>query len=199
VRAWDLEILCANPAEYSAALTAVMMPEGHSADAFRKITLDRFNLSLGQGLGKLSGKVFRIGHLGYFNDLMLCGTLAGVEMGLELAAVPRRKGGIQAATDYLAASAATGLARAAGIDPAKTSISRRRTCMNRFMKTTCCIGDCAGRRRSRRGAHKARRDAVRRRWRGIHQMAHDAGRDPEEQLMKQPVIVSLKGARAGKC
>jgi len=113
VRAWDLEILCANAAEYSAALTAVMMPEGHSADAFRKIALDRFNLSLGQGLGKLSGKVFRIGHLGYFNDLMLCGTLAGVEMGLQLAAVPHRKGGILAATDYLAASAATGLARAA--------------------------------------------------------------------------------------
>jgi alanine-glyoxylate transaminase/serine-glyoxylate transaminase/serine-pyruvate transaminase len=113
VRAWDMEILCANPAEYSAALTAVVMPEGHSADAFRKIALDRFNLSLGQGLGKLSGKVFRIGHLGYFNDLMLCGTLAGVEMGLQLAAVPHRKGGILAATDYLAASAATGLARAA--------------------------------------------------------------------------------------
>ena len=113
VRAWDLEILCANPAEYSAALTAVMMPEGHNADAFRKIALDRFNLSLGQGLGKLSGKVFRIGHLGYFNDLMLCGTLAGVEMGLELAGVPHRKGGVLAATDYLAASAATGLARAA--------------------------------------------------------------------------------------
>jgi len=94
-------------------LTAVVMPEGHSADAFRKIALDRFNLSLGQGLGKLSGKVFRIGHLGYFNDLMLCGTLAGVEMGLQLAAVPHRKGGILAATDYLAASAATGLARAA--------------------------------------------------------------------------------------
>jgi alanine-glyoxylate transaminase/serine-glyoxylate transaminase/serine-pyruvate transaminase len=113
VRAWDLEILCANPAEYSASLTTVMMPEGHGADAFRKIVLDRFNLSLGQGLGKLSGKVFRIGHLGYFNDLMLCGTLAGVEMGLELAAVPHRKGGVLAATDYLAASAANGLARAA--------------------------------------------------------------------------------------
>jgi len=113
VRAWDLEILCAEPSEYSAALTAVMMPEGHNADTFRKIALDRFNLSLGQGLGKLSGKVFRIGHLGYFNDLMLCGTLAGVEMGLELAGVPHRKGGVLAATDYLAASAATGLARAA--------------------------------------------------------------------------------------
>jgi len=113
VRAWGLEILCANPAEFSAALTTVMMPEGHSADAFRKVTLERFNLSLGQGLGRLSGKVFRIGHLGYFNDLMLCGTLAGVEMGLEVAGVPHRSGGIQAATDYLAQSAATGLARAA--------------------------------------------------------------------------------------
>ena len=78
-----------------------MMPEGHNADTFRKVTLDRFNLSLGQGLGKLSGKVFRIGHLGYFNELMLCGTLAGVEMGLELAAVPHRKGGLQAAMNFL--------------------------------------------------------------------------------------------------
>ena len=102
VRAWDLEILCANPAEYSASLTAVMMPEGHNADAFRKIVLDRFDMSLGQGLGKLSGKIFRIGHLGYFNDLMLCGTLAGVEMGLKLAGIPCRAGGVQAATDYLA-------------------------------------------------------------------------------------------------
>jgi alanine-glyoxylate transaminase / serine-glyoxylate transaminase / serine-pyruvate transaminase len=101
VRAWDLEILCAYPAEYSAALTTVMMPDGHNADTFRKVTLDRFNLSLGQGLGKLSGKVFRIGHLGYFNELMLCGTLAGVEMGLGLAAVPHRKGGLQAAMDFL--------------------------------------------------------------------------------------------------
>ena len=113
VRAWGLDILCANPAEYSATLTAVMMPEGHNADTLRKIVLDRFNMSLGQGLGRLSGKVFRIGHLGHFNELMLCGTLAGVEMGLELAAVPHRKGGIQAATDYLAQAVATGLARAA--------------------------------------------------------------------------------------
>jgi alanine-glyoxylate transaminase/serine-glyoxylate transaminase/serine-pyruvate transaminase len=113
VRAWDLEILCANPAEYSAALTTVMMPEGHNADAFRKVTLQCFNLSLGQGLGKLSGKVFRIGHLGYFNELMLCGTLSGVEMGLEVAGVPHRKGGVQAATDYLAQTAAKGPERAA--------------------------------------------------------------------------------------
>jgi alanine-glyoxylate transaminase / serine-glyoxylate transaminase / serine-pyruvate transaminase len=101
VRAWGLENLCANPAEYSAALTTVMMPEGHGADIFRKIVLEHFNLSLGQGLGKLSGKVFRIGHLGYFNELMLCGTLSGVEMGLKLAQVPCRAGGVQAALDYL--------------------------------------------------------------------------------------------------
>jgi len=113
VRAWDLEILCADPTEYSASLTAIVMPSGHSADAFRKVVLDRFDMSLGQGLGKLAGKIFRIGHLGWFNDLMLCGTLAGVEMGLEVAGVPHRKGGAQAAMDYLAQAAATGLARAA--------------------------------------------------------------------------------------
>jgi len=105
VRAWGLEILCADPALYSSTLTAVMVPEGHSADAFRKIALDRFDMSLGQGLGKLSGKVFRIGHLGHFNDLMLCGALAGVEMGLAVAGVPHRKGGAQAAMDYLAKGA----------------------------------------------------------------------------------------------
>jgi alanine-glyoxylate transaminase / serine-glyoxylate transaminase / serine-pyruvate transaminase len=113
VRAWGLEILCADPAEYSSTLTAVVMPSGHNADAFRNIVLDRFDMSLGQGLGKLAGKIFRIGHLGYFNDLMLCGTLAGVEMGLSLAAVPHRKGGAQAAMDYLAETAAAELARAA--------------------------------------------------------------------------------------
>ena len=113
VRAWDLEILCADPAEYSASLTAVVMPSGHSADALRKVVLERFDMSLGQGLGKLAGKIFRIGHLGFFNDLMLCGTLAGVEMGLELAGVPYRKGGAQAAMEHLAHSPASGLARAA--------------------------------------------------------------------------------------
>jgi alanine-glyoxylate transaminase/serine-glyoxylate transaminase/serine-pyruvate transaminase len=113
VRAWGLEILCADPAEYSASLTAIVMPSGHSADAFRKVVLDRFDMSLGQGLGKLAGKIFRIGHLGWFNDLMLCGTLAGVEMGLELAGVPYRKGGAQEAMDYLSRSAAAELAHAA--------------------------------------------------------------------------------------
>ena len=102
VRAWGLEILCANPAEYSSSLTAVLMPEGHSEIAFRQVVLERFNLSLGSGLTKLRDKVFRIGHLGDFNDLMLAGTLAGIEMGLEVAGVPHKKGGVDAAMDYLA-------------------------------------------------------------------------------------------------
>ncbi len=101
VKAWGLEILCANPAEYSSSLTAVLMPEGHSEIAFRQVVLDRFNLSLGSGLSKIRDKVFRIGHLGDFNDLMLLGTLAGVEMGLGLAGVPHQKGGVAAAMDYL--------------------------------------------------------------------------------------------------
>jgi alanine-glyoxylate transaminase/serine-glyoxylate transaminase/serine-pyruvate transaminase len=113
VRAWGLEILCVNPAEYSSSLTAVLTPEGHSADAFRKVVLERFDMSLGQGLGKLSGKIFRIGHLGFFNDLMLCGTLAGVEMGLALGGVPHRKGGVDAAMAYLAETPAAALAQAA--------------------------------------------------------------------------------------
>jgi len=101
VRAWDLEILCANPQEYSSVLTAVMMPAGHDEAAFRKVVLGRFNMSLGAGLTKLKGKVFRIGHLGDFNDLTLTATLAGVEMGLALAGVPHKKGGVRAAMDYL--------------------------------------------------------------------------------------------------
>ena len=82
-----------------------MMPEGHGADAFRKVALENFNLSLGQGLSKVANKVFRIGHLGDFNDLMLMGTLSGVEMALELAGVPHRKGGARAAMDHLVANA----------------------------------------------------------------------------------------------
>jgi alanine-glyoxylate transaminase/serine-glyoxylate transaminase/serine-pyruvate transaminase len=101
VKAWGLEILCKNPDEYSNSLTAVMMPEGHDADALRKVILDNYNMSLGMGLNKVKGKVFRIGHLGDFNDLMLSGTLAGVEMGLAKAGVPFKKGGILAALDYL--------------------------------------------------------------------------------------------------
>jgi alanine-glyoxylate transaminase/serine-glyoxylate transaminase/serine-pyruvate transaminase len=105
VTAWGLEILCADPALYSSTLTGVIMPEGHNADAFRKVVLERFDMSLGQGLGKVASKVFRIGHLGHFNDLMLAGTLCGVEMGLALAGVPHRKGGVQAALDHLADAA----------------------------------------------------------------------------------------------
>jgi alanine-glyoxylate transaminase/serine-glyoxylate transaminase/serine-pyruvate transaminase len=101
VRAWGLEILCLNPDEYSPALTTVVMPHGHDADALRKVILERFDMSLGTGLGKLKGKVFRIGHLGDFNDLMLAGTLCGVEMGLSLAGVPFSKGGVAAALDFL--------------------------------------------------------------------------------------------------
>jgi alanine-glyoxylate transaminase/serine-glyoxylate transaminase/serine-pyruvate transaminase len=104
-RAWGLEILCAVPEEYSSSLTALLTPAGHDADHLRKTILEAFDMSLGTGLGKLAGKVFRIGHLGDFNDLTLAGTLAGVEMGLELAGVPHKKGGAQAAMDYLAACA----------------------------------------------------------------------------------------------
>jgi alanine-glyoxylate transaminase / serine-glyoxylate transaminase / serine-pyruvate transaminase len=107
VRAWGLEVLCRNPAECSPALTAVVMPKDaqgkhHDADAFRKLVLERFNMSLGTGLAKLSGWVFRIGHLGDFNDLTLIGTLGGVEMGLAASGIPHRQGGVQAAMDYLA-------------------------------------------------------------------------------------------------
>ncbi|HUC67508.1 MAG TPA: aminotransferase class V-fold PLP-dependent enzyme [Stellaceae bacterium] len=101
VRGWGLEILCADPAEYSSSLTAVLMPAGHDADQVRKAALERFDLSLGTGLGKVTGKVFRIGHLGWFNELMLMGTLAGVEMALALAGVPHKKAGVTAAMDYL--------------------------------------------------------------------------------------------------
>ncbi len=105
VRAWELEILCQEPAEYSSVLTAVLMPDGHDADALRALILERFDMSLGAGLTKLSGRVFRIGHLGAFNDLSLAGTLAGVEMGLDLADVPHAKGGVNAAMGYLTENA----------------------------------------------------------------------------------------------
>src|SRR5450759_3118273 len=105
VRAWGLEILCVNAEEYSNTLTAVMMPAGHDADALRKTILETYDMSLGTGLGRLAGKVFRIGHLGDFNDLTLMGTLAGVEMGLALARVPHKQGGVAAAMAYLAEAA----------------------------------------------------------------------------------------------
>jgi alanine-glyoxylate transaminase/serine-glyoxylate transaminase/serine-pyruvate transaminase len=102
VRAWELELLCLDPEEYSNSLTTVLMPQGYDADAFRKVILERFNMSLGNGLGKLKGKVFRIGHLGDFNDLMLVGTLGGLEMGFVVANIPFSRGGLLAALDYLA-------------------------------------------------------------------------------------------------
>ena len=104
VKAWGLETVALNPHEFSNSVTAIFMPTGHSADAFRKVVLEQFNMALGSGLGKLADKVFRIGHLADFNDLMLAGTLGGVEMGLDLAGVPHKKGGIAAGLDYLTES-----------------------------------------------------------------------------------------------
>jgi alanine-glyoxylate transaminase/serine-glyoxylate transaminase/serine-pyruvate transaminase len=101
VRTWGLELVCENPREYSSTLTAVFIPEGHDADRLRQVILDAFDMSLGAGLSKLAGKVLRIGHLGSFNDLMLAGTLSGVEMGLQLVGVPHSIGGVTAALQYL--------------------------------------------------------------------------------------------------
>jgi alanine-glyoxylate transaminase/serine-glyoxylate transaminase/serine-pyruvate transaminase len=105
VAGWGLENLCVNPEECSNSTTAVLMPEGHDADALRNVILDRFNMSLGMGLGKVKGTVFRIGHIGDFNELMLAGTLSGVEMGLNIARIPHNKGGVNAALEFLASSA----------------------------------------------------------------------------------------------
>jgi alanine-glyoxylate transaminase/serine-glyoxylate transaminase/serine-pyruvate transaminase len=113
VRAWGLEILCRVPEHYSSSLTAVLVPEGHNADAFRGKVLDAFDMSLGTGLTKLAGKVFRIGHLGDTNDLTILGALSGVEMGLELAGIPHQKGGARAAMDFLVAEAGNGANRVA--------------------------------------------------------------------------------------
>ena len=113
VRGWGLEVFALEPREYSASLTGVLMPAGHDADRVRKVILEAFDLSLGTGLTKLGGKMFRIGHLGDFNDLTLMGTLAGVEMGLELAGVPVKKDGVQAAMQYLSECAKAPARRAA--------------------------------------------------------------------------------------
>lgn len=105
VRAWGLDIQCRDPKYYSPAVTAVVMPEGFNADAYRKLVLDTFNMSLGTGLNKVAGKVFRIGHLGDTNELTIMGALSGVEMGFELAGVPHKKGGVAAAMSYFAETA----------------------------------------------------------------------------------------------
>jgi len=110
VKAWDLEILCRDPKYYSSTLTAVLMPAGHNADAFRKTALEHFDVSLGTGLTKVAGKVFRIGHLGDTNDLTMIATLAGVEMGLALAGVPHKPLGVRAAMDYFGETAKGGKA-----------------------------------------------------------------------------------------
>ena len=103
VTGWGLEVLCVEPREYSNSLTAVLVPDGYDADRVRDIILDGFDMSLGTGLGKMKGKIFRIGHLGHFNDLMMCGTLCGVEMGLHRAGIPHRGGGVAAALEFLGA------------------------------------------------------------------------------------------------
>lgn len=113
VRGWGLEIQCRDPKYYSPAVTTVIMPEGHNADAYRKLVLDTFNMSLGTGLNKIAGKVFRIGHLGDTNELTIMGALTGVEMGFELAGVPHKKGGVAAAMSYLTETASPAKAVAA--------------------------------------------------------------------------------------
>jgi alanine-glyoxylate transaminase/serine-glyoxylate transaminase/serine-pyruvate transaminase len=105
VQGWGLEVLCADERHHSSSLTAVLMPDGHSADGLRRVILEKFDMSLGAGLNKLADRVFRIGHLGDFNDLMLMGTLSGVEMGLGIAGVPHQKGGCDAAMRHLEAAA----------------------------------------------------------------------------------------------
>jgi alanine-glyoxylate transaminase/serine-glyoxylate transaminase/serine-pyruvate transaminase len=101
VQTWGLEVLCENKDDFSNTLTAVLLPDGHDADTFRAVVLDNFNMSLGNGLSRLAGKVFRIGHLGDFNDLMLVATLGGIEMGLSKSSVPHQVGGTQAAMQFL--------------------------------------------------------------------------------------------------
>ena len=120
VKAWGLETVCLDPERYSSSVTAVFVPAGNNADEFRKVVLENFNMSLGSGLGKLAGKAFRIGHLGDFNDLMLAGTLSGVEMGLALAGIPHSKGGVAAALSHLTEAAQSqGQAALAGASRAR--------------------------------------------------------------------------------
>ena len=113
VRGWGLELWCRDAKYYSPAVTTVSMPDGHNADNFRKIVLDTFNMSLGTGLNKLAGKAFRIGHLGDTNELTIMGALTGVEMGLALAGIPHKKGGVDAAMAYLTETAKPAAAKAA--------------------------------------------------------------------------------------
>ena len=104
VAAWGLELQCADPAAYAPGVTAVRAPEGHSADNLRTIILEKFNMSLGNGLGRIEDRVFRIGHMGDLGVLTLTGTLTGVEMGLQAAGIPHKQGGVQAAMSFLASA-----------------------------------------------------------------------------------------------
>ena len=121
VRAWGFEMWCRRPDEYSSSLTAVRVPEGHSADDLRRTILEAFDMSLGNGLGRLADSVFRIGHLGDFNDLMLAGTLSGIEMGLDLAGVPHERGGVDAALAFLTEAASRDAAVRAGPSAKRTA------------------------------------------------------------------------------
>jgi alanine-glyoxylate transaminase / serine-glyoxylate transaminase / serine-pyruvate transaminase len=111
-RGWGVEILCRDPKYYSPTITAVMLPEGHDAEAYRAVALDQFDISYGTSFGRWAGRYFRIGHLGDTNDLTIIGALAGAEMALALAGVPHKKGGVQAAMDYLTGPQATARAAA---------------------------------------------------------------------------------------
>jgi alanine-glyoxylate transaminase/serine-glyoxylate transaminase/serine-pyruvate transaminase len=106
VRAWGLDIICRDAKYYSPTITAILLPEGHDADAFRALALDNFNISYGASFGPFAGKMFRIGHLGDTNELMLLGALAAAEMSFALAGIPHKKGGVQVAMDYFVAAAA---------------------------------------------------------------------------------------------
>jgi alanine-glyoxylate transaminase/serine-glyoxylate transaminase/serine-pyruvate transaminase len=113
VKAWGLETVCRDPKYYSPTLTATILPEGHNADAFRALALEHFNISYGSSFGALAGKYFRIGHLGDVNDTMMMGALSATEMALALAGVPHKKGGAQAAMDYLVSAHSSAAKQAA--------------------------------------------------------------------------------------
>jgi alanine-glyoxylate transaminase/serine-glyoxylate transaminase/serine-pyruvate transaminase len=101
IKTWGLDTICRDAKYYSPTITAVLLPEGHDADAFRALALEQFNISYGSSFGRFTGKMFRIGHLGDINDAMMLGGLAVTEMALALANIPHKKGGVQAAMDYL--------------------------------------------------------------------------------------------------
>ena len=105
MRTWALELQCEDPRAYAPGVTAIRVPEGHSADKLRNVILQKFNMSLGNGLGRIDDKVFRIGHMGDLGVLQLTGTLSGVEMGMRVAGIPHKAGGVQAAIDYLSGNA----------------------------------------------------------------------------------------------